>query len=354
MRILIVKTSSLGDIIHAFPTLTYLRERFPRTDHQIDWVVEKSFADLVQGHPFVDETLLINTKQWRKGCDWRGLREFRSALQKQEYDVVFDLQGNLKSSLVTFLSRSRHKVGFGFRSTKEWPSALFTRQNFHPPEGFNIRADNLSIAKQYFKDASPHQPDAPVKLNIPKEQQIIVQEILAQPLLQNKTRVMVCPGSAWRNKQMTSDALINLLQQLQKQSPTVFLLLWGNEKEMREASDLHKHFKDNSLILDRLNLATLQNVMAEMNLIVSMDSLPLHLAGTTGTPTLGVFGPSSKDKFMPEGTQHFAYQGVCPYHKTFVKRCKLLRTCPTGLCIRQLTGNEIHNEFHCHNNIKLL
>ncbi len=340
MRFLIVKTSALGDIIHTFSVLKYLRQKFPRP-HHIDWVVEKGFAELVKAHPDVDNTLCIDSKNWRKGRNLNEMRIFRQNLRKTTYDAVFDLQGNIKSSFVTFQAKSKNKVGFGWKSAPEWPNGLFLHHRFNPLPEQNIRDDYLNIAKSYFNDHSDNSDEEGVQLDIPIEQQMIITDLLSQPPFFSKTKVMVCPGSAWKNKQMSTDGLIKLLQKTQKQLDCVFLFIWGNEEERREAHDLHKYFGDQSAIIDRLPLPTLQNLMAEMQLIITMDSLPLHLAGTTATPTLSIFGPSSHNKYKPKGTQHVAYQGSCPYNREFSMRCKLLRSCPTGACIRQLTGDEV-------------
>jgi heptosyltransferase-1 len=81
MKILLIKTSSLGDIIHAFPTLSFLRQKFP--DAKIDWVVEKPFAELVKAHPFVNDVLTVDTKGWRKNLiskeTWKTVQEARPA-----------------------------------------------------------------------------------------------------------------------------------------------------------------------------------------------------------------------------------------------------------------------------------
>lgn len=341
MRFLIVKTSSLGDIIHAFGALAYLRERFPKPHHQIDWVVENQFSELVRTHPDIDQTLIVQSKEWRKCRNLNSLREFRKTLRSHTYDAVFDLQGNVKSGIITIQTKSPHKVGFGFKTVREWLNPLFTNRHFDPPHGQNIRADYLSILKQYFQDKTPNEIDVRVQLNITEEQKRAVQAILAR---QSSPRVLVCPGSAWRNKQLHPEALINLLQRLQ---PCSLLFIWGNSEEKNLAIELQNHFPT-STVVDRLPLPALQNLMSHMELVVSMDSLPLHLAGTTGVPTLSVFGPSSSQKYKPCGSQHFAYQGSCPYKKEFPMRCKILRTCSTGLCMRQLTGHEVFQSYNQH------
>jgi len=133
MRILIVKTSSLGDILHAFPILDYLKEHFPKA--RVDWVVERPFAELICRHPLVRQTLLIDTRAWRKNL-WRGreaIGAFKRELQQITYDWLFDLQGNCKSGLITYLARAKEKVGFGKATVPEWPNLLVTKRRYNPP-----------------------------------------------------------------------------------------------------------------------------------------------------------------------------------------------------------------------------
>jgi heptosyltransferase-1 len=85
--------------------------------------------------------------------------------------------------------------------------------------------------------------------------------------------------------------------------------------------------------------------MDSVDLVVAMDSLPLHLAGTTKVKTFSVFGASLASKFKPAGKKHLTLQGHCPYGRVFEKRCPILRTCPTGACIRSLTGKAVFNAF---------
>src|SRR5262249_23764284 len=210
-KFLIVKTSSLGDIIHAFPALSYLRSRFPQA--QIDWVVEKSFSELILSHPGLDQVYLIDSKKWRKALFTAGkeILQFRKELQKTTYDAVFDLQGNVKSGFITSLTRAPAKVGYGWNSVHEKANMLFTNQRYNPPKEVNIREDNLLVVQGYFRDAEPF-VDQKVLLKIAPEQHQMVHDVLAK--MEGK-RVMVCPGSAWPNKQLTKEALVDFLTRLQ-------------------------------------------------------------------------------------------------------------------------------------------
>ena len=84
--------------------------------------------------------------------------------------------------------------------------------------------------------------------------------------------------------------------------------------------------------------------MAEMDLVLAVDSLTLHLAGTTSTKTFSVFGPSAAE-YQPEGERHQTYQGKCPYGRLFEKRCPVLRTCSTGACTRGIEGKQLFLNF---------
>ena len=175
-------------------------------------------------------------------------------------------------------------------------------------------------------------------LNITDEQREIIENILSHPAIAGRKKVIVCPGSAWPNKQLTLDSIKRLIGALDQQSRPGFLFAWGSAQERELAEEIKT---SNSLIIDKLPLPVLQHLMNEVDLVVAMDSLPLHLAGTTKTPSMSFFGPSLAAKFKPLGEQHRAYQGACPYGRTFEKRCSILRTCPTGKCMHDLTGLEL-------------
>ena len=260
------------------------------------------------------------------------------------YDAVFDLQGNVKSGLIVSQTKSSHKIGFGAKTVAEWPNLLFTTMRFNPPVGGNIRQDYLALAASFFGEALPKE-HGQVVLKITAEQQRQLHVLLSQPKLQRGPKVLICPGSAWRNKQLTTEALGHFLTLLKKELDCLFLFAWGSPEEQAVAQDLQKQFADCAVVIDRMKLPMLQNLMSGCDLVVAMDSLPLHLAGTTGTPSFSVFGASFAEKYKPLGAQHGTFQGRCPYGRTFVKRCPVLRTCPTGACIRDLQAEELFASF---------
>lgn len=355
MKILVIKTSSFGDLIHTFPVVDWIHQKFPLAE--IDWIVEAPFSELMQAHPNIHRVLQVHTKKWRRGREIKSFLRFKKQLQEETYDVVFDLQGNIKSGLLTFLANANIKVGFGWKTVSEWPNLLFTKWKVNPSPGKNIRHDYLALVQSYFYNhdiyRTPLLPgiktpllQSNVALRHTAEQDKWVNRLLTHPNLQRGPKVMVCLGSAWKNKQMTLSSLIEFLHHLQDEVHCCYLLTWGKEEEKEAAKTVSKSFCDRGVVVvEKVSIPTLQHLISQVDLVISVDSLPLHLAGTTSTPTFSIFGASSEEKYRPLGPQHVSYQGGCPYHQSFDKRCPKLRTCPTGACIRSLSGAELYRSF---------
>lgn len=345
-KILIVKTSSLGDIIQTFPILSYLHRRFP--NGSIDWAVEESLASVPAAHPLVRRTFSFDIKglkkKWFSPDAWSKLFHAFRNLRKETYHYIFDLQGNCKSGVITFCSRGGIKVGLGLRSVREWPNVLATQVRIEISKEMNIRYQHLHLMQQFFKDEELVQIEG-VRFKITSSEQQHLDAILNRIELKAPYKIMICPGSKWRNKQIPLDTLALLMRRIQEKLEASFLLVWGDEAEKDYCLGIQKQFLNNSLLIDRLSLACWQNLMSEVNLVLAVDSSALHLCGTTSTPSFSIFGPSSSQVFKPIGQRHCAIQGTCPYHRTFAKTCPILRSCPTGACIRELTAEEIYSVF---------
>lgn len=337
MKILIVKTSALGDILHAFSVISYLKSKFQEV--QIDWVVEKPFKELLEPHPEINKIICIESKQWRKNFFKKetslAFKEVKKELQSNYYDYIFDLQGNLKSGLVTFLAKGKYKVGYGWKTVSEWPNCLFTNIKINPPNKKNIREEYLSIVQSTFKESFPIKDEiVSFRLSQEKEEEVnnILKKMPVEPL------IMVCPGSAWKNKQLSETSLCDFLEKFRALYNCHFLLLWGTDLELEMAIRIKERLREKVSLLDKVSLPQLHRIMQKMKLVIAMDSLPLHLASIAGVSTFSIFGPSSKEKYQPIGVQHIALSGKCPYDITFEKRCPKLRKCSSGACIKQLDG----------------
>ncbi len=346
MKILIVKTSSLGDIIQSFPILNYLKAKF--TDVEIDWVVEESLAAVVVAHPLIRKAISLDIKglktNWFRLKTWQKLFASIRHLREEKYRFIFDLQGNSKSGGITWLSCGEVKVGFGLKSVREWPNVLATQIRFEIPKLINIRLQHLRLLQQFFQDQGSVEMEG-VRFKIDSLEREKIGSILIRPELSAPYKIMVCPGSKWINKQVPVETLISFLQRIRAKLNACFLLVWGGEAEKADCESIQREFPLQSGLVDRLPLPMWQFLMNEIDLVIAVDSSALHLCGTTSTPSFSLFGPTNPEIFKPIGQRHYAYQGKCPYGRSFEKSCPILRNCATGACIRHLDPEEIYAAF---------
>lgn len=342
-KILIVKTSSIGDVLHCFPLLPYLKEKFPLAE--IDWVVEKGIAPLLRSHPLVNEVIEIDTKSWRKALftSRKEVKKGISSLRKKEYDLLLDLQGNTKSSLFTLLAKSKRKVGFGRREVSELPNLLVTNEKALLPPNLPIRQRYLALAKSALADTSAENPIEQVDLQLTEGEKVRLLEIVKSSAL-SSPRLLICFGSNWQNKRFPFEVLEQFLEKLEPISPS-FLFCGGSAVELEEAKKLTDRFAPKSLFLGRLSFPLWQQVMANVDGIVAMDSGSLHLAATTKTPCFSFFGPTASSVYVPNRPQFGAFQGSCPYSISFEQQCPKLRTCPTGACLRSVEPQVLADAF---------
>jgi heptosyltransferase I len=340
--ILIIKTSSIGDVIQSFPALEYLRRKYP--DARIDWVVEQGIAPLLKAHPLLDQVLEIRTKAWRKGPFSLETRNecstFARKLRSKKYDLLFDLQGNTKSAVITGLAKAEVKVGFDWKSVREKSNLLVTNKRLCAPTNLNIRLKYLGLVQRYFHDLEEFKAEG-VRLQLTQPERERLRQICENP----QVRLMVCFGSKWANKRLDNSTLSSLLQEIAKTYPLSFLFIYGDEIEKGIAESLAAPFGENGAVLGNLSLPLWQAIMWEVKGVIAVDSAALHLCGTTQTPSFSVFGPSLASSYKPIEDRHLAVQGACPYGRTFSKHCPILRTCATGACIRELNAEDLFSSF---------
>jgi len=340
--ILIVRTSAIGDVIHTFPVLDYLREKFPHA--KIDWVVERGIVDLLAAHPSLSRVIPVDFKKWRKKIFSKAtLRDAKASLtelRRTHYDLLFDLQGNGKSALVTLSAKAKVKVGFGYHSAREKMNLLATHVRFNVAET-PIRCKYLQLVQDYFQDKE-RKTSAPVHLRLNEKEKQRLQELLS---LKKAPWLMIATGSKWPNKQMSHETLSRFLSLVAARFSFSFLFIYGNEEEKQIADGLSLRFKERSMAVGGLSLPLWQALMYEASGVVAVDSAALHLCATTSTPSFSIFGPSLASVYKPTEEKHMAIQGSCPYGKTFVKHCSLLRTCSTGACIKDLKEDSLFQAF---------
>ena len=148
-RFLILRLSSLGDIVHALPAVAALRAAFPEA--RLDWVIENRWRDIVELNPEVSNVITVDTHAWRRtplaARTWRNLAALRQTLRAARYDVAFDLQGLYKSAVLAWLSGAPKRIGFSKGAIKEPGATLFYTERVQHPANTHVIEMNLALAK---------------------------------------------------------------------------------------------------------------------------------------------------------------------------------------------------------------
>ncbi|MBI3211293.1 MAG: hypothetical protein HYZ47_01225 [Simkania negevensis] len=340
VEILLIKTSSLGDILQTFPVLFFLKEHF-KEEVSIDWLSEKPFASLLAAHPLIREVIAIDTRKWRKApfssLHWQEFKEVKRRLQEKKYDVVFDLQGNSKSALFTFLSKGKEKVGYSFFSAPEWISSLFLTHRYPVFLSDPISLQLLSLLESHY-GVKKAPKVLSVDLKIEEKERGGLEETFRSAFSScpSSPFFMISLGSRWENKKLSLATWKGILEKLTQEIDPYFFFVWGLEKEKEEVEALALQFPERSLVLPNMELPLWHESMKKMDALLTVDSAALHLGAVACIPTFSFFGPSSAKVYQPIGKEHGSFQGTCPYKEEFEKRCPILRTCETGACMKNL------------------
>ena len=287
-NILIIKMSSLGDVIHALPSLYVLRRAMPEA--RITWAVHPAFAALLPGKPWIDEIYYVDRKRIK---DWRYLRTVRQDLHSRRFDLVIDLQMIAKSALIAALSGGKKKIGY-------WDAREGSFLVSHPVKGphqhGHIIEQLLDVMAALGCDTSRF--EFPVHPH--EEEKITVKQKLAAAGVSGRYAVIV-PGTRGEHKKWPVSCWGALAQKLAEKQ--IYTVISGapSEADMgREIRALSPSPYTVDLIgqTSLLELAALHEMAA---LHISCDTGPLHIANAMQTPLIALFGPTLPDRSGPYG-----------------------------------------------------
>ncbi|MGI6852004.1 lipopolysaccharide heptosyltransferase I [Mesorhizobium sp. 1B3] len=277
MRVLIVKTSSMGDVIHTFPAVTDALTA--RADLSLDWCVEEPFAGLVALHPGIGHIHKVALRSWRKSA---LSSETRSAvdnvkrdMRERRYDLVIDAQGLLKS---VFLARMAGApiAGFDRQSVRESLSALFYRHRFSVARDLHA----ITRTRLLFGAALGYQPD------LDRLDNGIVAPVAQTPRYGDRT-VFLLHGTSWESKKWPVESWIAVARALATRGLTP-VTTWSNPAERAVAQAIAQAVPQ-SAVIDRSPLATIAAEIGRATLVIGADTGLTHLASAFGLPTIAIF-----------------------------------------------------------------
>jgi lipopolysaccharide heptosyltransferase I len=296
-RILLVKPSALGDVVHALPVAATLKRRYPAIP--LDWLVEEEAADIVRGHPAVAEVVVSGRKRWLRQlrspeqvlATLAEIRRFAARLGGGRYDVVLDLQGLLKSTLYVLASRAPVRVGFG--AAREGARLVLTHRVVAPPQP--VYAVDRYLALAAAVDATEPVREFTIALG-PAD--LAAAQALLAPL--PWPRVVLHPAARWRTKLWVADRWRALAAALAQAGWGV--ILTGGPGDAPLAAEIVAGLERPPLnLVGQVGLKGLAALLRGADLMVTVDSGPMHMAGAVGTPVVALFGPTDPRRTGPLG-----------------------------------------------------
>lgn len=333
-RILLVRLSSLGDVIHTLPALRTLRQAFPNA--RITWVVEDKFKDVLHANPDLDEVLVVRTRDWRKQPNLATLKEvkaFYRELRGRNFDLAIDIQGLIKTGVLAALSGAPLRVGFHRRDCREQWNALFT--NIKVPEigrGTHVVEKNLSMIRALGASETSH--EFPVR--IPEQAENRAQSFIQNhPELGQRPIVVLHSGVGYKTKQWDLDRFARLGDRIYTELGANVLLTWG-PGEQDKVGRLSRQMQHPHWVAPPSSLHESMALFNKACLFVGGDTGTLHLCVALGIPTVSLFGPTDPVYNGPFGTTHQVI--VKKLHCSFCYK----RTCPThNECMDGITVDEV-------------
>ena len=309
MRILIVKTSSLGDVIHALPVIDYLQQ--VSAGIEIDWVVEESFLPVLEHNPHIAQIHVVRTKKWRKApfsAETRhDLKELYNNLRERPYDLVFDIQGNLKSGLIAWLSGADKRVGFSRDVLQEKVNSLFTTRKIP------FRAIDRNVTDRYLRVVSVlfgrDYRDMEITGTIVSspEDEAAADRYMAD--LPDGLVFVFQVGTTWSTKLWSPEGWSALARRILAQYPgSTILINWGSQDEKALAEQIASEVGSSVRMLPWLRIKELIPVLRRVDLVVGGDTGPVYLAAAVGTPTVSYYRATSAVAYAPRGDLHRAVQ----------------------------------------------
>lgn len=278
MKILLVRLSSMGDLIHTLPAIEDLAQA--RADVELHWLCEAGFADIARLHPFVKKVHEMKWRQWRKRlgrCEtWQAISRLKNNLRQERFDLVLDSQSLLKSAL--FAKCAGAPIwGLNQASAREAAAAWFYSKKFEVPKGCSAVWRNRTLFARAFDYEMP--PKVSFGVKVPKAGCL---NGLVQPyfvaLHATSRDSKLWPIAHWRA----------LLQMLYQNELCTVYLPWGNETEKARAHDIAADLPF-AQVCEKMSLLQAAALLQEAKGVAGVDTGLLHLADAVNVPVVGIF-----------------------------------------------------------------
>lgn len=316
-RLLLIKPSSLGDIVHAVPTAWALKERWPGL--HLSWLVNRGFEGLIKPVAAVDETVPFDRNRFRGLAGTVGkrreLRSFTRQLREADYDVVLDMQGLFRSGMFAWTTRAKLRVGEA--SARECAGIFYNRKVKTPAPPVHARERYAALARALGCE-SPVREDLDVT---GAEHDSAHRKLQAAGYIDGPL-VCVCPGARWETKVYPARHFASVLDAIAAEGIERPVLVGGPDLAAFCDEIVNACARARPVNLcARTDLRELAALLDLADLMVTCDSGPMHIAAAQGTPTLAVFGSTDPVRTGPFGQLEHVARGECELMPCLKRRC---------------------------------
>ena len=337
-RVLLIKPSALGDVVHTLPVVATLRARYPAL--VLDWLVEEEAAPLVEGHPAVAEVIVSRRRRWLKALRQlgdapgavRAMAGFARQLHRRQYDVALDLQGLLKSAVYVLAAAAPIRVGLA--DAREGAGLIYTHRVPVPPQPVHAVERYLALAAAVGAGAAVRDFRIPFA-ETDRKAAAACAAGLPRPL------AVLHPAARWPTKLWPTDRWRALATALTEDGWGV--LVTGSPADAPLAAAIGDGLGPRCRSLaGGLSLKELAALLGRVDVMVTVDSGPMHIGAAMGAPIVALFGPTDPARTGPLGVHRIVREPL---------ECApcLSRTCrirDTNLCMRALETSEVLAAVH--------
>ncbi|MDD5454612.1 MAG: lipopolysaccharide heptosyltransferase II [Candidatus Ratteibacteria bacterium] len=320
-RMLILKPSAMGDIVHTLPLLVSLKKSFP--NRYIAWGVKEKFADLLTKNPYLDELII-----WKERGFWRFAKDIRD----RGFDIVLDLQGLFRTGLVAYLSKAPQRWGFLKEETKE--NQLFF---------LNIRVPTPSenIVEKYLDFAEHLQAERIIEFPIAEKdyaKEYIAQFFQRTDISPDDKLIGLIQNTGWQNKTWKAERFAQLGRLINTKKNWKVMLIWGiGEAEKAKAQKINEMAAGKLLIAPATTIAQLVSLLKRCSMVIGGDTGPLHLATALGLPVIGLYGPTPPSRNGP-----YSEKSEVVYHNLPCSPCwKRMCISKNNTCMDSIQVDEV-------------
>lgn len=328
-RFLVIKPSSLGDVLHAFPAVSALAEKAGEQG-EIHWLIHPAFSELLDYLPFVKKKIFFDRKRLGNfSTFFSAFFLLYSALRAEKYDAVYDFQGLLRSGFFSFLAKS--PLRYGPDAPREKLTGIFYNRKMTYPENtlhavdklchMIKEAENIPLPERYFL--------LPV---VEKYRDSAVKKAAEAglDLTENHEKaplIAIAPGARWQSKTWESGFFAKIIKEIYKKFPEACFLILGSPAEKESVEELKKElgtlpYTD---LCGKTSIGELVELIRFARILVCNDSGPMHIAAFTDTVPVAFFGPTDPELTGPCCKKALVFQEkTLPCIKCFRRECALL------------------------------